>query len=165
MSRMPVRSVTSTLTSATRGRVRLPALVAAVVLALATGIFAVTPPAQADDTCRTGYLYHFQNRTKSGKSLKLEGYSGPKATGNLMITCSLHIPRASSHRTRGGEVWIPHDVTSVKITSWSDHRGDPVETGYVDNNENKCFRILYVPVIGGGWFLSLVQVGPTCNNK
>jgi hypothetical protein len=162
MSRMSVRSVTSTLTSASRGRVRLPALVAAVVLALATGIFAATPPAQADDACvPAGNLWHFQNYTHSGKTLKLEGYSGSNATGNLMITCSLHVPGASNIRSRGGQVWIPYDVTSVKITSWSDHPGDPVSIGPYDNSENMCFRIVISDFTH--WELHLKKRGDRCD--
>jgi hypothetical protein len=164
MSRMLVRSVTSTLASAARGRVRLPALVAAVALALATGISAVTPPAQADDDCtQAGFLYHFQNYTHSGKTLKLEGYSGPNATGNLMITCSLHIRGGNNSISRGGEVWIPLNVPTVKITSWSDHGGDPVSAGPYDNKESKCFRIYYNDLTR--WELWLNNRGESCNTQ
>jgi hypothetical protein len=164
MSRMLVRSVTSTLASATRGRVRLLALVAAVALALATVISAVTPSAQADDACtQGGYLYHFQNYTSSGKTLKVEGYAGPSATGTLMVTCSFHIRGADFFTTRGGEAWIPYDVQSVKVTSWSDHGGDPVSAGPYDNSGNFCFRINRNA--STRWELSLVDRGPTCNNK
>jgi len=141
------RSITSILPSAPRGRVGPVAWFAAVALALALGlaISAVLPSARAEEiACPPpgGNLWHFQNYTHSGKKLTLDGYTGTNGTGSIMITCGLHIPEASTTRSRGGEIWMPYDVQSVKITSWSDNGGDPVTLGPLDNKENTCFRIV-----------------------
>lgn len=138
-----VRSATSVLASAAMSRVRLIALLAALALALGLGVTAVRPSAQAEDIAcvPAGNLWHFENHTKSGKSLQLEGYAGPNGTGKLMITCKLYVRKGELWTARGGEVWIPFDVQSVKITSWSDGGGGPVSVGPFDNKENACFRI------------------------
>ncbi len=90
-------------------------------------------------------MWHFQNYTASGKTVVLDGYSGPDATGNPVVSCSFHLKGRAAFfgRSKGGSAYLdPSTVKTVKVTTTSNHGGDPVgET--LDNSGNACFRIVY----------------------
>lgn len=163
-----LRTESSILISAAASRLRPIALLVALGVALSLVAPAGLPSARAEsDPCiPVGTLWHFQNYTVSGKTLKLEGYSGPDGTGTLMVTCELYVRKAemSGWKSRGGEVWVPNDVQSVKVTSWSDGGGDPVSFGPLDNSENACFRIIYNDY-KTSWELKLRTRGEKCDTN
>lgn len=150
------------------GRLRVTTLLAAVVvtLALVTTTSGPQPVAQAATSAcvPAGVLWHFQNYTVSGKTLRLDGYTGPDGTGTIEITCELRVPKAklSGWTSKGGEIWMPFDVQSVKITSWSDGGGDPVLAGPYDNSQNTCFRIIY-NAYKTSWKLPVHSRGDKCD--
>jgi hypothetical protein len=166
MSIPVIRSTTAIPASATVPRGRLIALFATVVLTVGLVAPAALPLASANGTAciPAGNLWHFQNYTHSGKNLKLEGYAGENAKGRLMITCDLYIPKGSLLRSRGGEVWIPYDVVSVKVTSWSDGDNKSVLAGPLDNKNNACFRIT-LNDMADSWLLTLKERGDSCDTN
>lgn len=149
------------------GRLRIITLIVAVVVPLAVATTSGPRPvahAASSPCIPAGVLWHFQNYTLSYKDIRLEGYTGPDGTGTVEITCELRVPKAqmSGWTSKGGEIWMPFDVQSVKITSWSGGGGDPVSVGPYDNSKNTCFRIIYNDH-KTSWELPLKTRGADCN--